>query len=92
MLVLNGQFPSWSLWISWKSSFRMLSRSSDRLDSAWNEETIYCQVIPYLYPLSGKAGRSISLVAEDDRKILKEIVKSNADRAMKQRLVAPGMV
>eukprot|EP00080_Pristionchus_pacificus_P008822 PDM68842.1 ddx-27 [Pristionchus pacificus] len=41
---------------------------------------------------AGKAGRSISLVAEDDRKILKEIVKSNADRAMKQRLVAPEVV
>ncbi|GMR52292.1 hypothetical protein PMAYCL1PPCAC_22487 [Pristionchus mayeri] len=41
---------------------------------------------------AGKAGRSISLVAEDDRKLLKEIVKSNADRAMKQRLVAPEVV
>ncbi|GMS99081.1 hypothetical protein PENTCL1PPCAC_21256, partial [Pristionchus entomophagus] len=41
---------------------------------------------------AGKAGRSISLVTEDDRKLLKEIVKSNADRAMKQRLVAPDVV
>ncbi|GMT26496.1 hypothetical protein PFISCL1PPCAC_17793 [Pristionchus fissidentatus] len=41
---------------------------------------------------AGKAGRSISIVAEDDRKLLKEIVKSNADRAMKQRLVAPEVV
>ncbi|GMS99519.1 hypothetical protein PENTCL1PPCAC_21694 [Pristionchus entomophagus] len=41
---------------------------------------------------AGKAGRSISLVTEDDRKLLKEIVKSNADRAMKQRLVAPEVV
>ena len=38
----------------------------------------------------GKAGRSISVVCEHDRKLLKEIVNSNANRTLKQRLVAPG--
>lgn len=41
---------------------------------------------------AGKAGRSISLVGEDERKLLKEIVNSNADRTLKQRLVAPEVV
>ncbi|KAF1769380.1 hypothetical protein GCK72_001197 [Caenorhabditis remanei] len=41
---------------------------------------------------AGKAGRSISLVGEEERKLLKEIVNSNADRTLKQRLVAPEVV
>ncbi|CAB3410861.1 unnamed protein product [Caenorhabditis bovis] len=41
---------------------------------------------------AGRAGRSISLVGEDERKLLKEIINSNADRTLKQRLVAPEVV
>ncbi|CAI5437817.1 unnamed protein product [Caenorhabditis angaria] len=41
---------------------------------------------------AGRTGRSISLVGEDERKLLKEIINSNADRTLKQRLVAPEVV
>ncbi|KJH43752.1 helicase protein [Dictyocaulus viviparus] len=41
---------------------------------------------------AGKAGRSISLVGEDDRKLLKEIIRTNPNRILKQRLVAPEVV
>ncbi|KAK6015632.1 hypothetical protein OSTOST_18940 [Ostertagia ostertagi] len=36
--------------------------------------------------------RSISLVGEDDRKLLKEIINTNPDRTLKQRMVAPEVV
>uniref|UniRef100_A0A7I4XRS6 RNA helicase n=1 Tax=Haemonchus contortus TaxID=6289 RepID=A0A7I4XRS6_HAECO len=41
---------------------------------------------------AGRAGRSISLVGEDDRKLLKEIINTNPDRTLKQRMVAPEVV
>ncbi|VDL72194.1 unnamed protein product [Nippostrongylus brasiliensis] len=41
---------------------------------------------------AGRAGRSISLVGEDDRKLLKEIINTNPDRTLKQRVVAPEVV
>ncbi|CAD6184340.1 unnamed protein product [Caenorhabditis auriculariae] len=41
---------------------------------------------------AGRAGRSISLVGEDDRKLLKEIINSNSDRILKQRLVASEVI
>uniref|UniRef100_A0A0K0DJV3 ATP-dependent RNA helicase DDX27 n=1 Tax=Angiostrongylus cantonensis TaxID=6313 RepID=A0A0K0DJV3_ANGCA len=41
---------------------------------------------------AGRAGRSISLVGEDDRKLLKEIIRTNPDRTLKQRIVAPEVV
>ncbi|CEF68665.1 LD15481p [Strongyloides ratti] len=37
---------------------------------------------------AGKGGRSISLVGEDERKILKAIIKSNQDGSLKQRNVS----
>ncbi|PAV79005.1 hypothetical protein WR25_10721 [Diploscapter pachys] len=41
---------------------------------------------------AGKAGRSISLVGEDERKLLKEIIQANPNKAMKQRVLAGGTV
>lgn len=41
---------------------------------------------------AGRTGRSISLVGEDDRKLLKEIINTNPDRKLKQRLIAPEVV
>ncbi|KAK6045335.1 hypothetical protein COOONC_17159 [Cooperia oncophora] len=41
---------------------------------------------------AGRAGRSISLVGEDERKLLKEIINTNPDRTLKQRMVAPEVV
>uniref|UniRef100_A0A7E4W9C5 ATP-dependent RNA helicase DDX27 n=1 Tax=Panagrellus redivivus TaxID=6233 RepID=A0A7E4W9C5_PANRE len=38
---------------------------------------------------AGKAGRAISLVGEDDRKLLKNIVKHNQETSIKQRNIAP---
>ena len=37
-----------------------------------------------------RAGRSISLVGEGDRKVLKEIVASNKGKSLKQRLIGAG--
>ncbi|RCN26868.1 hypothetical protein ANCCAN_27404, partial [Ancylostoma caninum] len=39
---------------------------------------------------AGRVGRSISLVGEEERKLLKEIINTNPDRSLKQRQVAPG--
>lgn len=36
---------------------------------------------------AGRVGRSITLVGEDERKVLKEIVASNQTTTLKQRLV-----
>ncbi|CAI4222387.1 unnamed protein product [Auanema sp. JU1783] len=41
---------------------------------------------------AGRTGRSISLVGEADRKLLKEIINSNKDRILKQRQVAAEVV
>ncbi|KAK6729437.1 hypothetical protein RB195_006471 [Necator americanus] len=41
---------------------------------------------------AGRVGRSISLVGEDERKLLKEIISTNPDRSLKQRQVAPEVV
>lgn len=35
--------------------------------------------------------RSISLVGENDRKLLKDVIKANPERTLKQRQVAPGI-
>uniref|UniRef100_A0A0K0FY14 LD15481p (inferred by orthology to a D. melanogaster protein) n=1 Tax=Strongyloides venezuelensis TaxID=75913 RepID=A0A0K0FY14_STRVS len=37
---------------------------------------------------AGKSGRSISLVGEDERKLLKSIIKSNKDGSLKQRNIS----
>lgn len=39
---------------------------------------------------AGKVGRSISLVGESERKLLKEIFKQNKSNALKIRAIAPG--
>ncbi|EPB75907.1 DEAD/DEAH box helicase [Ancylostoma ceylanicum] len=41
---------------------------------------------------AGRVGRSISLVGEEERKLLKEIINTNPDRSLKQRQVAPEVV
>ncbi|CAJ0577749.1 unnamed protein product, partial [Mesorhabditis spiculigera] len=41
---------------------------------------------------AGKAGRSISLVGEEDRKLFKEILAHNQDKLLKQRVVAPEVI
>uniref|UniRef100_A0AC34QY24 Uncharacterized protein n=1 Tax=Panagrolaimus sp. JU765 TaxID=591449 RepID=A0AC34QY24_9BILA len=41
---------------------------------------------------AGKAGRAISLVGEDDRKLLKSIVKHNKNSTIKQRNIAPEVI
>uniref|UniRef100_A0A1I7ZI18 RNA helicase n=1 Tax=Steinernema glaseri TaxID=37863 RepID=A0A1I7ZI18_9BILA len=41
---------------------------------------------------AGKAGRSISLVGEGERKLLKEIVKTKTNHSLKQRMIAPEVV
>ncbi|KAH7728524.1 DEAD box protein box polypeptide 27 [Aphelenchoides avenae] len=41
---------------------------------------------------AGKAGRSISLVGENDRTLLKSIVKMNKGHPLKQRVVAPEVI
>lgn len=38
-----------------------------------------------------RAGRSISLVGESDRKLLKEIIAANQGKSLKQRLIGVGM-
>lgn len=40
---------------------------------------------------AGKAGRSVSLIGEYERKLMKEIVK-HAVNPLKQRMIAPGTV
>lgn len=39
-----------------------------------------------------RVGRSISLIGESDRKLLKEIVASNKDKSLKQRLIGTGVI
>ena len=41
---------------------------------------------------AGKAGRAISLIGEDDRKLLKSIVKYNKNSVIKQRNIAPEVI
>lgn len=41
---------------------------------------------------AGKIGRSISLVGEDDRVLLKSIVQLNKNRPILQRTIAPGRI
>lgn len=41
---------------------------------------------------AGKTGRSISLVGEEERKILKSILKLNKGKALTQRVVEPGLI
>ncbi|KAK0429400.1 hypothetical protein QR680_011361 [Steinernema hermaphroditum] len=41
---------------------------------------------------AGKAGRSISLVGEGERKLLKEIIKTKTNHQLKQRMIAPEVV
>ncbi|TKR92157.1 hypothetical protein L596_006867 [Steinernema carpocapsae] len=41
---------------------------------------------------AGKAGRSISLIGEEERKLLKEIIKTKTDHALKQRMIAPEVI
>jgi ATP-dependent RNA helicase DDX27 len=41
---------------------------------------------------AGKVGRSISLVGEQERKVLKEIFKQNNSDKLKMRVIASGML
>ncbi|VDN02754.1 unnamed protein product [Thelazia callipaeda] len=41
---------------------------------------------------AGRVGRSISLVGEDERKLLKEIIASNKGSALKQRLISADVI
>lgn len=52
-------------------------------------------VKPYVHRIgrtarAGKSGRAISLIGEDDRKLLKLIYKQNKGKSLKVRNVAPG--
>lgn len=40
---------------------------------------------------AGKVGRSISLVGEHERRLLKEIYNKNASNTLKIRVIAPGI-
>lgn len=40
---------------------------------------------------AGKVGRSISLVGEHERKLLKEIFKQNKSNTLKIRVISPGL-